>query len=278
MSLTSLKTLGLKIAKLKVAESDTWAPSLTALCILDLLRASVSVTSKTVVPHETTAGWIPDSKPASLLCGVKGEGVLHRKQYLSGDGQWGEAPQILRLDPQTCLTLSKGGSVWFKGGGRKTNPEECVQPEANVDRHTSFLLWPATGLEAGQAQWGGGGEGAESPGQTLCICLSLAEPSCHVPLASHLSLSWKYFWTRLFWKWKQTWQDRENYSWLWCLHQHDKIWFLRTSWAFRPYLQVLRVASTPFPGCRGLWGEKWKKTVESRLKLRKALSDLVYLF
>ena len=59
VSLTYLKTLSLKIAKLKVAGSDMWAPFLTALgtVYLYLLHASISVTSKTVVSHETTAEW-----------------------------------------------------------------------------------------------------------------------------------------------------------------------------------------------------------------------------
>lgn len=57
MSLTSLKTVGLKIAKLKVAESDTWAPSWLHFAFWICCVHPFPVTSKTVVPHETTAGW-----------------------------------------------------------------------------------------------------------------------------------------------------------------------------------------------------------------------------
>lgn len=54
MSLTYLKTFDLKIAKLKVFKSETWAPFLTALCTLYLLQASISLTSKRVPRNETT--------------------------------------------------------------------------------------------------------------------------------------------------------------------------------------------------------------------------------
>lgn len=54
MSLTYLKTFDLKIAKLKVFKSDTWAPFLSGLCTLYLLQASISLTSKRISRNETT--------------------------------------------------------------------------------------------------------------------------------------------------------------------------------------------------------------------------------
>lgn len=57
MSLTYLKTFDLKIAKLKVFESDTWAPFFTGLCTLYLLQASISLTSKRISQNETTTQW-----------------------------------------------------------------------------------------------------------------------------------------------------------------------------------------------------------------------------
>ena len=108
VSLTYLKTLGLKIAKLKVAESDPWAPSLTALCTLYLLHISISVTSKTVVSHETTAVWSNLSIFASFVFETQ-------HWYLYSWAHW----SLVSDKTSTTLPHASGDplqSSWFPNG------------------------------------------------------------------------------------------------------------------------------------------------------------------
>ena len=114
MSLTYLKTSGLKIAKLKVAESDPWAPSLTALCTLYLLHTSISVTSKTVVSQETTAGWSNLSIFASFVFETQ-------HWYLYSRAHW----SLVSDKTSTTLPHASGDPLQTLGSRMEILPSSC---------------------------------------------------------------------------------------------------------------------------------------------------------